>query len=98
MKYTIHHRPMIVDGTIELTIDKVDQMYEGKGNGCRCGCLGEYYQVLGNEVKIENCLEKMSSGKYKVKSIDNYIFEIVLHSWKTKNGEQQKVQTIYLKK
>jgi hypothetical protein len=41
----------------------------------------------------------MASGKYKVESIDNYIFEIIIDEDTDRFGQPKtKVQTIYLKK
>lgn len=99
MRYSIKHTPMCTNNQIDITIDNVEKLYDGKGNCCRCGCGGEYYyNTEENSAIIKDCLDKMASGKFKVESIDNNIFEIVLKKWKTKSGLQLKVQTIYLNK
>lgn len=98
MRYSIKHQPMVNEMQIDITIDNVDQMYEGRGNCCRCGCGGEYYNPEKNTRKIENALKRMTSGQYKVESIDNKIFEIVISEDTDRFGQlKTKVQTIYLK-
>lgn len=32
---------------MELDTTKIDQVYEGRLNVCRCGCAGEYYEPNG---------------------------------------------------
>lgn len=85
---------------ITFSLDDVDTLYEGRGNCCRCGCGGDYYYLDRNSHKIMNALQKMESGSYHIESINDYIFEIVLNEYYSKNGElkRNKVQTIYLKK
>jgi len=98
MRYSIKHQPMVNEMQIDITIENVDSMYEGKGNCCRCGCGGEYYTTEKNTRKIENALKRMTSGQYKVESIDNKIFEIVIGESTDRFGQlKTKVQTIYLK-
>lgn len=89
--YTIYHKPMPETKMIEFSLENVDQLYEGKGNSCRCGCNGEYYSAEEYPDKIQAVLEKMASNKYEVTSIADYIFEIEV------NKERNIVQTIYLK-
>lgn len=107
MNFTITHTPMHspelgVQEPREITfsLDDVDTLYEGRGNCCRCGCGGDYYYLDRNSHKIMNALQKMESGSYHIESINDYIFEIVLNEYYSKNGElkRNKVQTIYLKK
>jgi hypothetical protein len=99
MKHTIKHTPMQMSMQIDITLENVEQMYEGKGNCCRCGCGGNYYYPDHNARKIENVLKRMASGKYKVESIDNYIFEIIIDEDTDRFGQPKtKVQTIYIKK
>lgn len=85
---------------ITFSLDDVDTLYEGRGNCCRCGCGGDYYYLDRNSHKIMNVLQKMESGSYHIESIDDYIFEIVLNEYYSKNGElkRNRVQTIYLNK
>ena len=85
---------------ITFSLDDVDTLYEGRGNCCRCGCGGDYYYLDRNSLKIINVLQKMESGGYHIESIDDYIFEIVLNEYYSKNGElkRNRVQTIYLNK
>ena len=77
-----------------ITIDQVDNLYIGKGNCCRCGCGGDYFEVDENERAIEKCLRQMASGEYEVRSIEDYIFEITT----SVNGGYERVKTLYLKK
>ena len=77
-----------------ITIDQVDNLYIGKGNCCRCGCGGEYYEIDENERAIEKALRQMSSGIYEVSAINDYIFEIIT----SVNGGYERVKTLYLKK
>lgn len=107
MEFKITHTPM---RTTELEVQEpkestfslgqIEQMYEGRGNNCRCGCAGNYHTLENNSRKIINALQKMQSGNYHVESIDDYIFEIVLKEYTNKWGEfsRNKVQTIYLNK
>lgn len=108
MEFKITHTP-ILPGLVEspknpkeitISIGQIEQMYEGRGNCCRCGCAGNYHTLENNSRKIINALQKMASGKYHVESIDDYIFEIVLKEYTNKWGEfsRNKVQTIYLNK
>jgi hypothetical protein len=107
MTFTIEHTPyrspeMEAQQPRKTTISlgQIDQMYEGRGNCCRCGCGGNYHTLERNSRKIINALQKMASGKYHVESIDDYIFEIVLKEYTDKWGEfsRTKVQTIYINK
>jgi hypothetical protein len=91
--YFIHHTPLARKTNTEITFDKVDKVYIGKGNCCRCGCGGEYYTAEENPKKVKNALEKMSSGIYEVESIDDNIFEIEISS----NAKHTKVICVYLK-
>jgi hypothetical protein len=84
---------------IPITLDMVDQLYEGKGNNCRCGCGGKYFQPDEHPAKIQRIINKMCSGKYNVTSIDDYIFEIILSTYEERDGrEQTRVRTLYLKR
>ena len=107
MEFKITHTPMQspelgVQKPKEITfsLGQIEQMYEGRGNCCRCGCAGNYHTLENNSRKIINTLQKMASGKYHVESIDDYIFEIVLKEYTNRWGEfsRNKVQTIYLNK
>ncbi len=107
MEFKITHRPMHspelgVPEPKEITfsLGQIDQMYEGRGNCCRCGCGGNYYNLERNSRKIINALQKMESGRYDVESIDDYIFEITIDEFYDKWGQlsRTKVQTIYLNK
>jgi hypothetical protein len=107
MTFTIEHTPMHSPELgvpkakqITIALGQIDQMYEGRGNCCRCGCGGNYHTLEHNSRKIINALQKMASGKYHVESIDDYIFEIVLKEYTNKWGEfsRNKVQTIYINK
>jgi hypothetical protein len=108
MTFTIKHTPFLpglVESPIKpkeitISIGQIDQMYEGRGNCCRCGCGGNYYYLDHNSRKIINALKKMASGKYDVESIDDYIFEITIDEYYNKWGQlsRNKVQTIYIKK
>jgi len=31
---------------ITISLGQIDQMYEGRGNCCRCGCGGNYYNLV----------------------------------------------------
>ena len=77
-----------------ITMDKVDNLYIGKGNSCRCGCGGDYFEMDENERAIEKSLRQMASGEYEVRSIEDYIFEITT----SVNGDYERVKTLYLKK
>ena len=92
--------PMQPERQITFSLGDIEQMYEGRGNNCRCGCAGNYYTLEHNSRKIVNALQKMASGKYHVESIDDYIFEIVIDEYYDKWGQlsRTKVQTIYLNK
>ena len=92
--------PMQPERQITFSLGDIEQMYEGRGNGCRCGCGGNYHTLERNSRKIINALQKMASGRYDVESIDDYIFEIVLDEYYDKWGQlsRTKVQTIYLNK
>jgi len=107
MEFKITHTPMQspelgVPEPKEITfsLGQIDQMYEGRGNCCRCGCGGNYYNLERNSRKIINALQKMESGRYDVESIDDYIFEITIGEFYDKWGQlsRTKVQTIYLNK
>jgi hypothetical protein len=107
MEFKITHTPMHspelgVPEPKEITfsLGQIDQMYEGRGNCCRCGCGGNYYNLERNSRKIINALQKMESGRYDVESIDDYIFEITIDEYYDKWGQlsRTKVQTIYLNK
>jgi hypothetical protein len=93
--YFIHHTPLVQKTNTEITFDKVDKVYIGKGNCCRCGCGGEYYTAEENPEEVKKALDKLSSGKYDVVSQDDYIFEIETSC--TKKGNT-KVICLYLKK
>lgn len=85
----------------EISLDKVESIYIGKGNSCRCGCGGEYFRPAEHPKavkKIKHYLKKMASGKYNVESIENYIFEIVLGERYDTRGRlsTRKVATVYL--
>ena len=110
MNYQINHKNYgghknpelnLPELTTEISLDKVESIYIGKGNSCRCGCGGEYFRPSENEKatkKIKHYLKKMAGGEYKVESIDNYIFEIILGERYTTRGRlsTQRVATIYL--
>jgi hypothetical protein len=107
MNFTITHTPSFdpelgIQEPREITFSlaDIDQLYEGRGNCCRCGCGGNYYNLERNSRKIINCLQKMESGRYDVESIDDYIFEITIDEFYDKWGQlsRTKVQTIYLNK
>lgn len=107
MNFTITHTPYRTSDEpvqepreINFSLGDIDQMYEGRGNGCRCGCGGNYFNLERNSRKIINALQKMASGRYDVESIDDYIFEIQIDEYYDKWGQlsRTKVQTIYLKK
>ena len=93
--YFIHHTPLVRKTNTEITFDKVEQVYIGKGNCCRCGCGGEYYTAKENPEEVKKALDKLSSGKYEVESQDDYIFEAEISC--TKKGNT-KVICLYLKK
>lgn len=93
--------------TTDISLDSVESIYIGKGNCCRCGCGGDYFRPSEAEdaeqaakaiKKIKHYLKKMASGKYKVESIENYIFEIVLGERYDTRGRlsASRVATIYL--
>lgn len=87
--------------TTDISLDSVESIYIGKGNCCRCGCGGEYFRPSEDPKaikKIKHYLKKMASGKYKVESIENYIFEIVLGERYDTRGRLSatRVATIYL--
>lgn len=98
--YKIEHTP--IAKSIDITFEQVDNLYIGKGNNCRCGCAGVYHEASKPEdaSTIRRVLKKMTSGKYKVESIDDYIFEIVISERLNARGHlsYRKVNTIYLKK
>ena len=107
MNFTITHtpyrqsdEPVQPERQIAIDLNNVNQLYEGRGNGCRCGCGGNYYNLERTSRKIINALQKMESGRYDVESIDDYIFEITIDEYYNKWGQlsRTKVQTIYLKK
>jgi hypothetical protein len=62
-EYKIKHTSSKGDGEIIITIDQVDKLYIGKGNNCRCGCRGEYFDADEHEGKIIKALRDMASGK-----------------------------------
>lgn len=76
-----------------ITLDQVDNLYIGKGNCCRCGCGGDYFEADEYESKMIKVLRQMASGEYQVRSIDDYIFEITT----SENGNYERVKTLYLK-
>ena len=110
MNYIIKHKNYggyknpelnLPDLTTEISLDKVESIYLGKGNCCRCGCGGEYFRPSEHpkaSKKIKHFLKKMASGKYEVESIENYIFEIILGERYNTRGRlsTQRVATIYL--
>jgi hypothetical protein len=107
MNFTITHtpyrtsdEPVQPERQITIDLNDVDQLYQGKGNCCRCGCGGNYYNLEQNKRKIINALSNMECGEFKVESIDDYIFEITLDEYYNQFGRltRTKVQTIYLKK
>lgn len=91
----------------DISLDSVESIYIGKGNCCRCGCGGDYFrpseaedaeQAAKATKKIKHYLKKMASDKYKVESIENYIFEIIISERYDTRGRlsQTRVATIYL--
>lgn len=98
--YEIEHTP--VSKRIQITFEQVDNLYIGKGNNCRCGCAGVYHEASKPEdaKTIRRVLKKMTSGKYKVESIEDYIFEIVISERLNARGGvgYRKVNTLYLKR
>lgn len=90
-------------GPTAITLDQVDKIYLGKGNTCRCGCAGRYYDAASNPKLVESYLAKMASDDYEVESIDGHILEIVLSLRERTNvygkvtSVHKKVATIYLK-
>lgn len=111
MNYQIKHKNYggyanpelnLPDLNTEISLDSVHKIYIGKGNCCRCGCGGEYFDPKEHPnaiKKIKHYLKKMASGKYNVESIENYIFEIVLGERYNARGRlsASRVATIYLK-
>ena len=93
MSFKIIHTPLNNPKEGMITLDQVDKLYLGRGNSCRCGCAGAYYEAAEEPKLIQEFLAKMASGDYKVESIEDYIFEIELSR---RNGNT-KVTTIYLK-
>lgn len=100
--YNIKHTPINHASRIDITFEQVDKLYVGKGNNCRCGCAGDYFEASEPDSAevIKKALKKMASGKYEVESIDGYIFEIVLSERLNARGDvgYRKVNTIYLKR
>lgn len=100
--YNIRHTQLVHALHTDITFEQVDKLYVGKGNNCRCGCAGDYFEASEPESVevIQKALKKMASGKYKVESIDGYIFEIVLSERLNARGDvgYRKVNTIYLKR
>jgi hypothetical protein len=105
-EYTIRHVPAYQDLVSIITMDKIEKLYFGKGNQCRCGCGGNYYYVdieKGYNITKENhaygleliqkVLGMMTDGTHKVRSIDSYIFEITDKDGTFGNGS---VYTLYL--
>lgn len=84
---------------VNVTLDMVDNLYVGKGNCCRCGCGGNYFEPAEHAKKIERSLKKFASGKYDVTVQDGYIFEIVLSERETnlRGDIQTYVHCLYLK-
>lgn len=93
--------------TTDISLDMVESVYVGKGLCCRCGCGGDYFrpseaedaeQAVKATKKIKHYLKKMASDKYKVESIENYIFEIIVSERYDTRGRlsQTRVATIYL--
>lgn len=99
--YTIKHTPsnQTEEKFATIDIESVEKVYVGKGNCCRCGCRGEYYKLEEHRDKIKQSLQKMSSGKYKIESIDNYIFDMTISERYDDYGKLKatRVHTIYLK-
>lgn len=91
--YFIHHTPLVRKTNTEITFDKVDKVYIGRGNYCRCGCVGEYYTAEENPKEVKKALEKLSSGKYEIESQDGYIFEAEISA----TEKYTKVICLYLK-
>jgi hypothetical protein len=87
--------------TTDIGLDMVESVYVGKGNCCRCGCGGDYFRPSEDPKaikKIKHYLKKMASDNYKVESIDNYIFEIIVSERYDTRGRlsASRVATIYL--
>lgn len=82
-----------------ITLDQVENLYVGKGNNCRCGCGGDYFEPAEHGKKILRSLKKFNSGKYSVSVQSGYIFEIVISEREAGYGRiQTRVHTLYLKK
>lgn len=102
-EFTIIHEPVTHTRNIDFTLEDIDQIYLGEGDCCRCGCAGTY-ATSDNPSLIKRRMSrfmKIYSDGYigkevKVKSIDNYIFEIEVSRHEGTKGSQ--VLTIYLKK
>jgi len=81
---------------IEFLMDDVEKIYIGKGDHCRCGCGGEYYNnnVAVDKAKIQRAVKKFLklTSERDVISIKDYILEMNV----SKNGERDWVYTIYL--
>jgi hypothetical protein len=92
-EYKIKHTSSNGDGEIVITLDQVENLYIGKGNNCRCGCRGEYFEANEHEGKIIKALKQMASGEFEVRSIDDRIFDITT----SVNGNYERAKTIYLK-
>lgn len=92
-EYKIKHTSSAGEGEITITLDQVDNLYIGKGNNCRCGCRGEYFEIDEHEGKIIKALKQMASGEFEVRSIDNRIFDITT----SVKGNYERAKTIYLK-
>jgi hypothetical protein len=100
--YTIKHTPskQTEEKFATIDIESVENLYVGKGNSCRCGCSGEYYKLEEHRDKIKRSLQKMSSGKYKIESIEDYIFDMTISERHDDYGKLKatRVHTLYLKK
>jgi hypothetical protein len=78
---------------MELDTAKIEQVYEGRLNVCRCGCAGEYYEPNGTldengearaeDLKIIDGLQLLRDYNEKGKDImfddfgDRFYFEIM---------------------
>jgi len=84
MKLALTHTPY---GTtdekyVEFDESKIEQIYYGKGNCCRCGCGGYYAQpdsdIQTDKDIMRKALKLFRSGKREIESIDGFVFEIKL--------------------
>jgi len=44
--------------TIDFDSSKIDQVYEGRLNVCRCGCAGEYYEPSAKDPEQDKAISK----------------------------------------